>query len=118
MQTLNSPPFIATTTFTIEGYRIVEYLGIVRGVIVRSPTISQGFFGGFKSILGGQIKEYIEMCEQTRQDATAEMMKHARDLGANAVIGIGYDASEIAQSATEVLCYGTAVRIEATSSGG
>lgn len=118
MQTLKSPPFIATTTFTIEGYRIVEYLGIVRGVIVRSPTISQGFFGGFKSILGGQIKEYIEMCEQTRQDATAEMMKHARDLGANAVIGIGYDASEIAQSATEVLCYGTAVRIEATSSGG
>ena len=103
---------IATTTFTVEGYRIAEYLGVVRGVIVRAPTISQSFFGGLKTVIGGQIQEYAHMCELTRQDATVQMMEHARDLGANGVVGIGYDASEIAQSATEVLCYGTAVRLE------
>ncbi len=108
---------IATTTFTVEGFRISEYLGIVRGVVVRSPTISQSFFGGLKTVVGGQIQEYTQMCEQTRQDATVQMMEHARELGANGVIGIGYDASEIGQSATEVLCYGTAVRLEPLSPG-
>ena len=103
---------IATTTFTVEGFRIVEYLGIVRGVVVRAPTISQGFFGGLRLIVGGEIQEYTQMCETTRQQATAQMMNHARELGANGVVGIGYDASEIGSSATEVLCYGTAVRLE------
>jgi uncharacterized protein YbjQ (UPF0145 family) len=112
MHLANPTRLIATTTFSVEGFRIAEYLGIVRGVIVRAPTISQGFFGGLKTIIGGQIQEYTEMCETTRQHATQQMMEHARELGANGVIGIGYDASEIGQSATEVLCYGTAVRLE------
>lgn len=103
---------IMTTTFTVEGYRIREYLGLVRGVVVRAPTLSQGFIGGLKSIVGGQIQEFTEMCEQTRQAATAELARHAREQGANGVVGIGYDASEIGQHATEVLCYGTAVVLE------
>jgi uncharacterized protein YbjQ (UPF0145 family) len=112
MDALPDDRLIATTTVTVEGYRIVEYLGVVRGVIVRAPTISQGFFGGLRTILGGQIREYTEMCEQARQQATQQMMLHAREMGANGVVGIGYDASEVKESATEVLCYGTAVRLE------
>lgn len=103
---------IVTTTFQVEGFRVREYLGIVRGVVVRAPTIQQGVMGGLRSIVGGHIREYTEMCEQTRQQATHALVKHARELGANAIVGVGYDASEIAQSATEVLCYGTAVIIE------
>ncbi|MDP9172649.1 MAG: YbjQ family protein [Planctomycetota bacterium] len=103
-----------TTTFAIEGYRIVQYLGIVRGLIVRSPTIAQGILGGLKSIVGGRIGAYTEMCEQTRQQAYDLLIDHARAVGANAIVGFHYDASEIggkAVSATEVLCYGTAVVI-------
>jgi uncharacterized protein YbjQ (UPF0145 family) len=103
---------IMTTTLNVEGYRVREYLGIVRGVVVRAPTISQGILGGLKSIVGGQIHEYTQMCEQTRQQATAELARHARELGAHAVIGIGYDASEIGQTATEVMCFGTAVLLD------
>ncbi len=103
-----------TTTFTIEGYRITQYLGVVRGIIVRAPTISQGILGGLKSIIGGQIGAYTEMCEQARQQAYDLMVSHALTLGANAVVGLRYDASEVAGkvSATEVLCYGTAVVVE------
>ena len=103
---------IITTTQTVDGQRVREYLGVVRGVIVRSPTISQGLFGALKSVVGGQIGAYTEMCEQARQQATAAMMKHAAELGADAVIGIGYDASEVGESATEVMCFGTAVLLE------
>lgn len=103
-----------TTTFTIEGYRIKRYLGVVRGIIVRSPTIAQGILGGLKSIIGGRIGAYIEMCEQTRQQAYDLMLDHAVALGANAVVGLRFDASDVGSkvSATEVLCYGTAVFIE------
>ncbi len=103
-----------TTTFTIEGYRIRQYLGIVRGLIVRSPTIAQGIMGGLKSIIGGQVGAYTQMCEQTRQQAYDLLVDHARALGANAIVGLRYDASEIGGkiAATEVLCYGTAVVIE------
>jgi uncharacterized protein YbjQ (UPF0145 family) len=103
-----------TTTFTIEGYRIVRYHGVVRGLIVRAPTIAQGIVGGLKSIIGGRIGAYTEMCEQTRQQAYELMIDHARAVGANAVVGFRYDASEIggAAKASEVLCYGTAVTIE------
>ena len=104
-----------TTTFTIEGYRIVQYLGVVRGIIVRAPTISQGILGGLKSIIGGRIGAYTEMCEQARQNAYDLLIDHARALGANAIVGLRYDASEIGgktASATEVLCYGTAVVIQ------
>ncbi len=103
-----------TTTFTIEGYRIVRYLGVVRGIIVRAPTISQGIIGGLKSIVGGRIGAYTEMCEQTRQQAYELLVDHAVAVGANAVVGLRFDASEVASraNATEVLCYGTAVVIE------
>src|SRR5437016_12562829 len=102
-----------TTTFTIEGYRIKQYMGVVRGLIVRAPTISQGIMGGLKSLIGGNIGAYTEMCEQARQQAYDLMLEHARERGANAVVGLRYDASDVGakQSATEVLCYGTAVVI-------
>jgi uncharacterized protein YbjQ (UPF0145 family) len=109
---MSTDRLIMTTTLNVEGYRIREYLGIVRGVIVRAPTFSQGFMGGLKSIVGGQISEYTQMCEQTRQQATAALAQHAREMGAHAVVGIAYDASEIGETATEVLCYGTAVHLE------
>ena len=103
-----------TTTFVIEGYRIKSYLGVVRGIIVRAPTIPQGILGGLKSIVGGRIGAYTEMCEQARQQAYDLLIDHAVALGANDVVGLRCDASEIASraSATEVLCYGTAVVIE------
>jgi uncharacterized protein YbjQ (UPF0145 family) len=107
---MNAMPI--TTTFTIEGYRIKEYRGIVRGIIVRSPTIAQGIMGGLKNIIGGQIGAYTEMCEQARQQAFDTLVEHAQAMGANAVVGLRYDASEVAAKATEVLCYGTAVVIE------
>jgi uncharacterized protein YbjQ (UPF0145 family) len=106
--------FAVTTTFTIEGFRIVDYKGVVRGIIVRAPTIAQGFLGGLKGIIGGQIGAYTEMCEQTREQAYELMIRHAQEVGANAVVGLRYDASDVGGkvSATEVLCYGTAVVIE------
>jgi uncharacterized protein YbjQ (UPF0145 family) len=110
------PQIVVTTTFTIEGYRIRQYLGLVRGIIVRSPTIAQGFLGGLKSIIGGQIGSYSQMCEQARQQSFDLLIDHAAALGANAIVGLRYDAAEIGGgknvSATEVLCYGTAVIIE------
>lgn len=106
-------PMITTTTFDIDGYRIAEYKGLVRGITVRTPTIAQGFVGGLKSIIGGKIGAYIEMCEQARQHAYDELVAHASQLGANAVVGLRYESSEVGTQggATEVLCYGTAVVI-------
>lgn len=101
-----------TTTFNIEGYRVTRYLGVVRGIIVRAPTIAQGIIGGLKSIVGGRIGAYTEMCEQARQQAYDLLIDHARAVGANAIVGLRYDASEVAKGASEVLCYGTAVIIE------
>jgi len=105
---------IVSTTFDVQGRRVREYKGVVRGLTVRAPTIAQGIFGGLKSIVGGQIGAYAEMCEQARQHAYDLMIDHARQLGANAVLGVSFDASEVAAraSATEVLCYGTAVVLE------
>lgn len=103
-----------TTTFSFEGYRVKEYKGVVRGIIVRAPTIAQGIVGGLKSIIGGRIGAYTEMCEQAREQAYDLLIEHASEMGANAIIGMRYDASEVVSkgSATEVLCYGTAVVIE------
>jgi uncharacterized protein YbjQ (UPF0145 family) len=100
-----------STTFTIEGYEIHEYKGIVRGITVRAPTISQGIVGGLKNIVGGRIGAYTQMCEQARMQAYSDMVRHAQQMGANAIVGVRYDASEVVSkgSATEVLCYGTAV---------
>src|SRR5258706_8867075 len=101
-----------TTTFTIEGHRIVRYLGVVRGITVRAPTITQGIMGGLKSIIGGRIGAYTEMCEQARQQAYDLIIDHAVAIGANAIVGLRYDASEVTRGGTEVLCYGTAVVLE------
>lgn len=106
-----------TTTFTFEGYRVKEYKGVVRGLIVRAPTISQGFFGGLKSIVGGRIESYTQMCEQARSQAFELLIDHARAVGANAVVGLRFESADVAgKGATEVLCYGTAVIIEPTTS--
>jgi uncharacterized protein YbjQ (UPF0145 family) len=105
---------LVTTGNDIAGHRIVEFLGIVRGIVVRSPSIGQGIVGAFKSIAGGNIKEYGEVCEAARHEAYVQMMNHAEELGAHAIIGMRYDATEFMQSVTEVLAYGTAVRLEAT----
>src|SRR5436190_24278677 len=105
---------LVSTTFDVQGRRIREYKGVVRGITVRAPTISQGILGGLKSIIGGNIGAYSEMCEQARQQAYDRLIDHARAIGANAIVGLRYDASEIggkASSSTEVLCYGTAVVI-------
>src|SRR2546423_15446682 len=105
---------LITTTFDFAGYRITEYKGLVRGIIVRAPTIAQGTVGGLKNIIGGRIGAYTEMCEQARQQAYDSRVQHAEELGANAIVGVRYDASEVVSkgSATEVLCYGTAVVIQ------
>src|ERR1051325_10156884 len=107
-------PMPVTTTFTFDGYRITEYKGIVRGIIVRAPTIVQGSVGGLKNIIGGRIGAYTEMCEQARQQAYELMIQHANEVGANGDVGGRYDASEGVSkgSATEVLCYGAAVVTE------
>lgn len=104
-----------TTGFDLPGFRIVKNVGLVRGLVVRVPTITQGLIGGLKSIIGGQIGSYREMCETARQEAYQEMLDHAASLGANAVIGVRYDSSELggnASRATEIICYGTAVIVE------
>ncbi|HEY0457299.1 MAG TPA: YbjQ family protein [Verrucomicrobiae bacterium] len=102
---------MVTTTFDLQGYEILEYKGMVRGIIVRSPTIAQGIMGGLKNIIGGRIGAYTEMCEQTRSQAYDLMIQHANEIGCNAILGVRYDASSVEPrgGAVEVLCYGTAV---------
>lgn len=101
-----------TTTFEIKGYRIVEQLGVVRGVVVRSRSILGNIGGGIQSLFGGNITIYTELCEQAREQAYREMILHAESRGANAIIGVRYDANDVMNGITEVLCYGTAVKME------
>jgi uncharacterized protein YbjQ (UPF0145 family) len=103
---------IITTGNDVEGYRIVQYLGLVRGIVVRSTGIARGIIGGLRSIGGGNIPEYVAVCEEARQQAYDLMVQHARDAGAQAIIAVRYDATEFIQGSTEVLAYGTAVKIE------
>jgi uncharacterized protein YbjQ (UPF0145 family) len=103
---------IVTTGNEVSGRSVTQFLGVVRGVIVRSPTIGQGIMGGIKQFLGGNIESYAEVCDQARQDAFDLMVRHAEDLGADAVIAMRYDATEFAQATTEVLAYGTAVTLD------
>ena len=103
---------VVTTGNEIAGYRIREYLGLVRGIVVRTPSIGQGLIGAFKSIGGGNIQEYADVCEAARHDAYVQMVEHAVAMGAHAIIGMRYDATEFMQGATEVLSYGTAVTID------
>ena len=104
-----------TTEFTVDGYRITKTLGVVRGLVVRSRSIVGNIGAGFQTLFGGNISLYTNLCERTRSDAFELMLKHAQQLGANAVIGIRYDATEVMAGVTEVLCYGTAVLVENTA---
>lgn len=103
---------IVTTGNDIAGRTIKTYVGIVRGIVVRSPTIGQGIMGGLKQLVGGNIDAYANVCEQARQDAYDRMVQQARNLGADAVISMRYDATEFAEGVSEVLAYGTAVKLE------
>lgn len=102
---------IVTTGNEITGHGIGNYLGIVRGIVVRSPSISQGLLGGLKQLVGGNIESYARVCEAAREEAYERMVEHAKECGADAVIGMRYDATEFTQGVTEVLAYGTAVRL-------
>jgi uncharacterized protein YbjQ (UPF0145 family) len=102
---------VVTTGNEVEGYRIEKYLGIVRGIVVRSPSFGKSFIGAFKQLAGGNIKEYSDVCEMARHEAYKHMIEHARQLGAQAIVGMRYDATEFMQGATEVLAYGTAVTV-------
>ena len=104
---------LTTTTFELPGYRVSKSFGVVRGIIVRSRSVIGNFGASVQAIFGGNISLYTNLCERTRGDAFNLMLTHAGELGANAVIGVRYDATEIAPGITEVLCYGTAVYVEA-----
>lgn len=101
-----------TTAFELPGVRIKRNLGVVRGIVVRSRSIVGTIGAGLQTIVGGNISLFSNLCEQTRQDAFEIMIQHATDLGANAIIGARYDATEIMHGVTEVLAYGTAVVVE------
>ena len=100
---------MATTTFSIDGYKITKQLGVVRGITVRSRSIFGTLGGAMQTIVGGNITLFTELCEKTRSEAYDLMISHAEEIGANAVIGIRYDTTEVMGGVTEVLCYGTAV---------
>ena len=104
---------MTTTGFALDGYRVVENLGVVRGITVRSRSIFGTIGGSLQTLLGGNITLFTELCEKTRAEAFEMMVDHAEELGANAVVGIRYDATELMQGVSEVLCYGTAVAVEA-----
>jgi uncharacterized protein YbjQ (UPF0145 family) len=101
-----------TTAFGFEGYRVVRNLGIIRGITVRSRSIIGNFAGGIQSMFGGNITIYTELCERAREEAFELMVQHATQHGANAIIGMRYDANDVMDGITEVLAYGTAVVIE------
>jgi uncharacterized protein YbjQ (UPF0145 family) len=102
---------IVTTGNEVESAKIIQYLGVVRGIVVRSPSIGQGFIGGLKSIVGGNIEEFAQVCEAARMEAFNRMVHHAHEIGADAIIGMRYDATEFSETTTEVLAYGTAVKL-------
>ena len=103
---------LVTTAFTLDGYRVVKNYGIVRGIIVRSRSVFGTIGASLQTLVGGDITLFSNLCEETRLHAFDRMIEHAAELGANAVIGVRYDATEVMQSVTEVLCYGTAVRVQ------
>jgi uncharacterized protein YbjQ (UPF0145 family) len=105
-------PAMVTTAFGFEGRRIVRYMGVVRGITVRSRSIVGNFVGSIETLFGGNITIYTELCEHARREAYELMMQHGEEIGANAIIGMHYDANEVMEGVTEVLAYGTAVVIE------
>jgi uncharacterized protein YbjQ (UPF0145 family) len=108
---------MVTTAFEIPGFRVTRNLGVVRGIVVRSRNLFVNIGAAFKSMVGGNITAWSQLCEQTRSDAFDIMIQHATDLGANAIIGARYDATEVSGGVTEVLAYGTAVIVEPIDAG-
>ena len=102
---------IVTTGNEVAGKEIVEYLGVVRGIVVRATGIGRGIIGGFKSLAGGNIEEFTHVCENARLEASSRMIAHALQIEADAIIGMRYDSTEFLQGSTEVLAYGTAVKL-------
>lgn len=102
---------IVTTGFDVQGKQITEYLGVVRGIVVRATGIGRGIIGGIKSIAGGNIEEFTVVCEAARMEAFNRMVQHAHEVGADAIIGMRYEGTEFSQTSTEVLAYGTAVKL-------
>ena len=115
-QAVDIPHNMTSTAFEIHGFRVVENMGVVRGVVVRSRSVLGTFGAGLQTLLGGNITIFTELAERTRQQAFDTMLFQAHLAGANAVIGVRYDANELMQGVTEVLCYGTAVMMEASGS--
>lgn len=113
------PPMLdrgmVTTGFEFNGYKIVRYLGVVRGITVRSRSVIGNIGAGFQSLVGGKITIYVELCEKAREEAFELLLQHAAAIGANALVGMRYDANEVADGITEVLAYGTAVVIQPTA---
>jgi uncharacterized protein YbjQ (UPF0145 family) len=103
---------MVTTAFELPGYNIVSNIGVVRGIVVRSRSIVGSFLGGLQTIFGGNISIYTNLCEQTRRDAFQLMCTQAQNHGANAIVAVRYDTTEIMAGVTEVLCYGTAVVVQ------
>ena len=103
---------IVTTGNDVARRDISSYIGIIRGIVVRSPSIAQGFLGGLKQVIGGNIESYAQVCEAARQEAYERMVRHAEEVGADAIIAMRYDATEFAEGVTEVLAYGTAVTLK------
>jgi uncharacterized protein YbjQ (UPF0145 family) len=103
---------IVTSSNDISGKSISEYIGIVRGIVVRSPSITQGIMGGLKQMIGGNIESYARVCETAREEAYLRMIQQAQAKGADAIIAMRYDATEFAEGVTEVLAYGTAVKFD------
>lgn len=103
---------MVTTALDLPGYRVARNLGLVRGITVRSRSVVGNFLGGLQTLFGGNITIYTELCEQARSETYRDMVQHARLLGANAIIAVRYDATELMAGLTEVLCYGTAVVVE------
>ena len=103
---------MVTTNLNLPGFRVVRSHGVVRGITVRSRSIIGNFLGGIQSLFGGNITIYTELCEQARTEAYELMCKHAQEHGANAILAMRYDATELMAGLTEVLCYGTAVTVE------
>jgi uncharacterized protein YbjQ (UPF0145 family) len=104
-------PVVTTTGNDVSGQTIESYLGIVRGIVVRAPDAVQNLFGGLKQIIGGNIESFARVCEEARGQAFERMVEHARQIDADAIIGVRYDATEFAPGVTEVLAYGTAVKL-------
>ncbi len=103
---------LVTTGFGFDGFRITRYLGVVRGITVRSRSVVGNFVGGIETLFGGRINTYVELCENAREEAYDLLIRHAEEIGANAIIGVHYDATEVMDGVTEVLAYGTAVVLE------